>query len=763
MSNEIEIRVTGKNAAGPALDGATKDVKQLGQAVAATGAQFDASGRKADGFAQSVKRGGEVAGGVLAADAIREGARIAVEQIKDVISQASDLNESVNAVQKIFHQNSGEIQQWGEKNATSFGLSTAAFNKYATPLGAALKNQGLDLNQTSQYTIKLTKRAADMASVFNTDVGTALEAIQAGLRGEADPLEKFGVGLSAAKVQARALADAGKTNASSLTAQELALARLNIIFDQTADSEGDFASTSTGAANASRIMTAEIDNAKAKIGSAFLPILGEAAHIVGALVGNLTAVPTPLLAVGTAVGAVAAGFLLFAPRIKAAKEAVTELIDSDNKFVSTSGKVAVAVGKAALALTAIQVAGQAVNASFGEDLNPQVDRLARGLSAYAESGKAAGEMTRLFNDDLGLLNYDLNVLGSGGWAKFTTGFASFIEQFTGTGDLADQTVKHAKERLGALDQAMVQLVQSGHAEEARLAYSRLGEAAKAQGISMADLANGMPGYIAAIEAAGGATGSAGDAAAGAATDYSALSKAMKGTLDASFTLEEAEDKQASSIQALSDKLNEQRQAHGKLGLALQGQTEDARNNRAALRDLIADTEDLAIANSEAGKPVGDLKDKLRDQLVAMGLSADQIQPYLDKLDQLIGKLNAIPRDVSTNIIVHDSGGQGRNAHAAGGPMGAGDAHAFEGGPRGGWTTMNEQGAERVNLPYGSMVYSAQDTQRMAMGAGQGGGRGDIVIRGDGTPIAEMLIRVLAAAVSARGGRPDLLGLRIENN
>ncbi|MQA17739.1 MAG: hypothetical protein GEV09_27820, partial [Pseudonocardiaceae bacterium] len=44
-----------------------------------------------------------------------------------------------------------------------------------------------------------------MASVFNVDVSEALDAIQAGLRGEADPLERFGVGLTDAAVRAHAV------------------------------------------------------------------------------------------------------------------------------------------------------------------------------------------------------------------------------------------------------------------------------------------------------------------------------------------------------------------------------------------------------------------------------------------------------------------------------------------------------------------------------------------------------------------------------
>ena len=192
---------------------------------------------------------------------------------KSAISAASDLGESVNAVNKIFEDSAGEILRWGESNATSFGLSQRAFNQMATPLGAMLKNSNIDLQTVASSTIDLTKRAADMASVFNTDVTDALTAIQAGLRGEADPLEKYGVRLSATAVEARALADSGKKFASQLTEQDKALARVNLIMAQTESTAGDFKDTEDGLANAKRQLNAEIEKMQAKLGQKLLPYM----------------------------------------------------------------------------------------------------------------------------------------------------------------------------------------------------------------------------------------------------------------------------------------------------------------------------------------------------------------------------------------------------------------------------------------------------------------------------------------------------------
>ena len=215
----------------------------------------------------------KAAGGFVVAAALQKVASSITDLVGGSVAAASDLDESVNAVNKVFGTSASAITAWGKANATSFGLSQRAFQQLATPLGAGLRNAGLSMKDTERFTIDLTKRAADMASVFNVDVEDALAAIQSGLRGEADPLEAFGVGLSAAKVQAQALATTGKKTAASLTEQDLTLARLKLIFDQTKTSAGDFAATSDGLANSQRIAAARTEELQAKIGTKLVPVV----------------------------------------------------------------------------------------------------------------------------------------------------------------------------------------------------------------------------------------------------------------------------------------------------------------------------------------------------------------------------------------------------------------------------------------------------------------------------------------------------------
>jgi hypothetical protein len=291
LSNEIRIVVSSDNKAQNAFKATKQAQKEIGEEAATAskkvkefGVDSEVAGKRASqsfgNTSQGLSKLGDIfekvgitAAGFLAANLVTSATQKLVEGFHASVDAASNLNESMNAVQKVFGSSQQKILDWGKNNANSFGLSQRAFNEMATPMGALLKNAGLNLDQVSTSTIKLTERASDMASVFNTDVSDALEAIQAGLRGETDPLEQYGVHLSAAAVEAEALTETHKKMASQLTDAELMTARLNLIMKETADTAGDFKDTSDGLANSQRIVAAKTEEVEAAIGQRLLPVM----------------------------------------------------------------------------------------------------------------------------------------------------------------------------------------------------------------------------------------------------------------------------------------------------------------------------------------------------------------------------------------------------------------------------------------------------------------------------------------------------------
>ena len=720
------------------------------------GAAFESAAKKATGLKGVLAGVGTVAGGILVADLFQQGARKVQQLVQSTVKAASDLGESVNAVDKTFGSSSRAIQDWGQQNAASFGLSTRAFNQAATPLGAMLKNQGLAMDEVSEHTIKLTERAADMASVFNVDVSDALVAIQAGLRGEADPLERFGVSLNAVAVEQRALADTGKAAASQLTATEKATARLNVIYEQTESTAGDFADTSDGLANSQRIAAAEMENAQAKIGAVFTPVMAKAAQVSGALASSVGSLPQPVIIAGAAIAGLAAVTLLAAPRVVATGEALTRMSESGSRVQSGMAKATIAIGKAAAVMGVLSAAAVGVNAAFGNDaVNVQVQALAESLADYAKNGKLAGEATRVFGDHL---KYDLGTLGSGFWAEFGNGFAGVIEMFGDFGQ--DESLTKAKERIAGIDSAMASLVESGRAEEAAAAFNMLSAQATDAGISVDDLKAGLPAYAAAMQVAAKKTADVGGVAEDTAKSVDELQRAFHNLIDETFGLEEAQDRAADAVADLKDAVKEQKDAHEKGAGSLTGNTQAARDNRDAVRDLVGIYGDLAVEYQKAGKSTKGLQKQLEDQLVAMGFSRAEAQKYARSLAEINKQLDALPNkpiNVTVNIRTNRIN---RIEDALAGEAHGGIIGAASGGIHGGMRWVGEQGPELVRLPYGSTVYPAGQSERMAQQSSGGGSGWDarpVIVNGGG--FAEEAFNWLVRKISERGGTLAVLGIR----
>lgn len=206
---------------------------------------------------------------------------------KDSLRAASDLQESFNAVDKTFGDAAGTIEAFGKISAEAAGLSTSEFQQLAAQTGQLLRGMGLGADEAAAKTIELTQRAADMASVMNTDVDEALLAIGSALRGETEPIRRFIGSFSIAEVEAYAMAEGLLAAGEEMDSTTRAAAAMGLILDRTANQAGDFVQTSGDMANATRTAAAQWENAKASFGEAALPI---GAALVSNLASGLTEV-----------------------------------------------------------------------------------------------------------------------------------------------------------------------------------------------------------------------------------------------------------------------------------------------------------------------------------------------------------------------------------------------------------------------------------------------------------------------------------------
>lgn len=282
-------------------DAAERVAKSLGLSQSEARRFADQMNRAADSSA-AVGRLDTTIGNLRASLSRAALAAVAFFGVRGVLNQAQAardafiaLGESVNAVEVVFGDASDTIFSFSDRVAQSAGLARSEFQQMSTVLGAALQNAGLSADEAAKKTITLTQRAADLASVFNTDVSDALGAIQAALRGESDPIERFGVTLSAATVDAEAAALGFSKVAGEFDATAKNAARLALIMEQTDIVANDFVNTSDSLANRQRILAAETENARAELGEGLLPVFESLVEAGPAVVEGLQDL-TPALA-----------------------------------------------------------------------------------------------------------------------------------------------------------------------------------------------------------------------------------------------------------------------------------------------------------------------------------------------------------------------------------------------------------------------------------------------------------------------------------
>ena len=225
-----------------------------------------AGGSFKSGFGGALKGLAAIAGTAIAAAGVGS-------FFKTSVSQASDLEESINAVSVAYGTAGESIVKLGKDASTRLGVTSSDFNAAAVRFSAFAERVVGTGGDVSTFVDGITTRAADFASVFNIDVAEALQVFQSGLAGEAEPLKRFGINLLDSEVSAYALANGIGEVGRTLTESEKVQARYGLLLQSTAKTQGDFANTSDGLANSQRILKASFSEMQAEVGNALLPVL----------------------------------------------------------------------------------------------------------------------------------------------------------------------------------------------------------------------------------------------------------------------------------------------------------------------------------------------------------------------------------------------------------------------------------------------------------------------------------------------------------
>jgi hypothetical protein len=241
-----------------------KGNKQAQKDLAKLGKSFDAYAKKAS------RAVGLVAVATTAA---------AVKIGKDSVMAASDVSQQFGALDAIFKSNSNQLKDFA-KTMVEYGLSTADSARFSALLGTQLTGLGLSQQDAIDRTKQLQLLGADLAATFGGTTADAIASFGSVLKGEYNPIEKYGVAIRKSDITARIAAKGlGKLSGETLKAAE-AQAAFELIMEKTTGAQGQaMREYNTLAAQLGRLK-ASFTNVEASLGSALLPVVEEFAGVL---------------------------------------------------------------------------------------------------------------------------------------------------------------------------------------------------------------------------------------------------------------------------------------------------------------------------------------------------------------------------------------------------------------------------------------------------------------------------------------------------
>lgn len=379
------------------------------------------------------------------------------------------------------------------------------------------------------------------------------------------------------------------------------------------------------------------------------------------LVNNFGAMPKTLQEGAVYMSSFAgAGLLAFSATTKLksklgeVKDSLTELGPAGAKASSALGTVATAGGKLALLATVSATVNAVADATRAAPV--PVGKLAASLMDYAQTGTVAGDATAILGKNLSKFKSDIQNFGTGGWGKISEGVSSVVDSLIGADAYLDNSVNNARQRMDQLDQALVQLVASGHADQAKTLFNNLLKATKDQGGNLNDLKNALPQYSAALGDLAQSSANATTAQRAAADAGKTLAGSWQAAVDQGKTLVDvfnalngAAVTSDSTAIKVTDSFDNLKKSLSDNGTALDINTTKGAANRQGLIDMGQAIRDAVQAKyQESGSLTAanavytQYIQQLRNVLTQAGFTQAQI-------NDLINRYAAMPATVATKV------------------------------------------------------------------------------------------------------------------
>ena len=212
-----------------------------------------------------------------------------VEFSKACLDLGSDLAEVQNVVDVTFGSMSNQVNDFAKNAMESYGLSEKVAKQYMGTFGAMSKSFGYTTDEAYEQAAALTGLAGDVASFYNLTTDEAYTKLKSVFTGETESLKDLGVVMTQTALDEYALQQGMGKTTSQMSEQEKVALRLAFVQDRLATASGDFARTSDGWANQTRVLALRFDALKASIGQGLIAALTPVVKLLNTLMVYLQA------------------------------------------------------------------------------------------------------------------------------------------------------------------------------------------------------------------------------------------------------------------------------------------------------------------------------------------------------------------------------------------------------------------------------------------------------------------------------------------
>lgn len=240
------------------------------------------------------------------------------------IKAFSDLNETLNKVDVSFGEQSATVKAWAKDSIKSMGLAQQSALDATALFGDMGTGMGQTQTEAAKMSMGLTQLGADMASFKNVSFERAQTALAGIYTGETEALKGLGVVMTQTNLEEFARAKGINKSMSEMSQAELVQLRYAYVMDKTKNAQGDFARTSDGLANKTRMSGERMKELSAQLGEKLAPIMNKileignkvldwfnglsdkTKNIILVIVGLVAAIGPLLMILGTLIPAIAA-------------------------------------------------------------------------------------------------------------------------------------------------------------------------------------------------------------------------------------------------------------------------------------------------------------------------------------------------------------------------------------------------------------------------------------------------------------------------